>query len=163
MTFDFVFSTDLWEIRYKYLMSYIAITSRCSCETCKTWKKKCNLSLSLKNHISFWVFIMRYIVCVFHIFVDTVKSLLGHGLVLGCSRKKKKTGRVEEILFENAPEIFRCYTLPLEIPDKTRLHLWKIHKIVLRPLETLRPKAKNPGKFSWFFLDHPWKFHVAFN
>ena len=36
--------------------------------------------------------------------------------------QKKKTRRVEDILFWKPPGIFRFFTLPLEIPDKKRLH-----------------------------------------
>ena len=36
--------------------------------------------------------------------------------------EKKQMGVVEDILFENAPGIFRFFTLPLEYPDKAKLH-----------------------------------------
>ena len=41
-------------------------------------------------------------------------------------------------------------TLPLEIPDKTKLNPWKFHKIVLDHLEILRPKTKTPGNPALF-------------
>ena len=55
------------------------------------------------------------------------------------------------------------FTLPLEIPNKAKLHPQKLHKIVLHPSEILRHKTKTPGKFYIIFFDHPWKFHVVFN
>ena len=61
------------------------------------------------------------------------------------------------------PIIFSCFTLPLEIPDKTKLHPWKFCKIVLHHWEIPRPKTKTPGNSTWFFLGHPWKFHFVFN
>ena len=53
-------------------------------------------------------------------------------------------------IFENSGlEFFIFFTLPLEIPNKTKLNLLAIfHKIVLDPLEIPRPKA------------NPWKFHT---
>ena len=83
---------------------------------------------------------------------------------LGYSRKKKKQGGLRTYFFENPPAgIFHFFTLPLEIPHKTKLHPWKIHKIVLDPLEIPRPKIKTPGNSTLFFLGHPWKFHFVFN
>ena len=66
---------------------------------------------------------------------------------------------------ENSPGIFHFFTLPLEIPDKTKLNPWIFHKIVLDPLEIPRPKTKTPRNFTFslFFLGHPWKFHFVFN
>ena len=77
---------------------------------------------------------------------------------------------------------FIFFTLPLEIPDKTKLNPWIFHKIVLDPLEIPRPKTKtpleiphyfflvtlgnltsfliNPWKFHMLFLWYPWKFHI---
>ena len=37
------------------------------------------------------------------------------------------------------------------------------HKIVLAPLEILRPKPKTPGNSTLFFLGHPRKYHFVFN
>ena len=61
------------------------------------------------------------------------------------------------------PGIFRCFTLSLEISDKTRLYPQKLHKIMLHPSEILRPKTKIPGNCTWFFLDDAWKFDFVFN
>ena len=52
--------------------------------------------------------------------------------------------------FENSPGFF-FVTLLLEIPDKTRLHP---EKLVLHPLEILRPKTKTPEN-SMLFLIKP--------
>ena len=41
--------------------------------------------------------------------------------------------------------LFRFFTLPPEIPDKTRFHPKDFHKIVLAPLEISRPKVKTLG------------------
>ena len=59
---------------------------------------------------------------------------------------KKKTNKgVEDILFflkKTRSGIFRFFTCPIEIPDKTRLQPLKLQKIVLHQLQILRPKAK---------------------
>ena len=101
-------------------------------------------------------------------------------ITMGYSRKKTHGGRVERdgrgkggieyILFQKSPGIFRLFTLPLEIRDKKRLHSQKLHKIMLYPLEVLRPKTKTPGnsmlflisqrKIHLLFLQYPWKFHI---
>ena len=67
---------------------------------------------------------------------------------LGYSRKKPNIGHWRH-------GIFHFFTLPLEIPDKTKLHPWKSHKIVLDPLEISRLKSKTPGKFTLFYLGYP--------
>ena len=67
---------------------------------------------------------------------------------LGYSRKKPNIGDWRH-------GIFHFFTLPLEIPDKTKLHPWKSHKIVLDPLEISRLKSKTPGKFTLFYLGYP--------
>ena len=64
---------------------------------------------------------------------------------------------------ENSPGIFHFFTLPLEIPDKTKLNPWMFHKIVLDPLEISRPKTKIHGNSTLFFLGHPSKLHFVFN
>ena len=58
------------------------------------------------------------------------------------------------------PLKYFIFTFPLEIPDKTKLHPWQFHKIVLDPLEIPRLKTKTPRN-STFFLGHRWKFHFA--
>ena len=77
---------------------------------------------------------------------------------IGLFQKKTKRG-VEKIgtFLEKNPGNFSFPTLPLEISDKTKLHLWELHKIVLRR------KTKNFGNSSQFVLDHPWTFPVVFN
>ena len=69
----------------------------------------------------------------------------------------------ENILFWKPPRIFHFFNLPLEIPDKTKLHPWKFYTFLLDPLELPRPKTKTPGKSTLFFLVHPQKFHFIFN
>ena len=75
---------------------------------------------------------------------------------------------------------FSFFTLPLEIPDKTKLNPWIFHKIVLDPLRFQGPKQRpleishyfflvtlgnsasfliNPWKLHLLFLWYPWKFH----
>ena len=70
-------------------------------------------------------------------------------------------GGVEDILFRKLPGIFHFFTLPLEIPDRTKLHPWKSHKIVLDPLKIPRPKTKTPVNSTLFFLGHLWKLHFV--
>ena len=62
---------------------------------------------------------------------------------MGYSRKNPN-GRVWGYTFLKIfLEFFIFFTLPQEIPDKTKLiHL---HKIVLDPLEIPRPKTNTPG------------------
>ena len=55
---------------------------------------------------------------------------------------KKKTNRGVGV---RSCGIFRVFTLPLEIPDKARLHPWKFHQTVLHASEILRPKTKTHG------------------
>ena len=61
--------------------------------------------------------------------------------------------------FENSLEFFIFFTLPLEVLDKTKLHPWKFHKIVLDPLEIPRPNHQDSWKFpiifSWSPLEIP--------
>ena len=85
------------------------------------------------------------------------------GYIMGYSRKKKQGWGVEDTLFWTSPGIFRFLTLPLEIPDKTKLH--PIARLETQqnciahpqhPSENLRPKTKTPGNSTWLFLDHPW-------
>ena len=70
--------------------------------------------------------------------------------------------------------IFHFYTLPLEIPDKTKLEPWIFHKIVLDPLpwkfqDQKQIPLKIPHYFflvtlgnSASFLTNPWKFDMLF-
>ena len=83
----------------------------------------------------------------------------------------EKKGGVEDILFWNLPVEYFIF-LGLEIPGKTKLHLWKFYKIVLDSLKIPRPKTKSPGNFTLFFLVtlgnsslfliNSWKFHMLF-
>ena len=61
--------------------------------------------------------------------------------------------------FWNSPFV----TLPLEILEKTKLHLQVFHKVVWNTLEIPRWNTKTDGNSTWFFLDHCWKFHFFFN
>ena len=84
---------------------------------------------------------------------------------MGYSRKnpnKVGGGGLRIYFFEKNPGIFHFFTLPLEIPDKTKLTPWIFHKIVLDLLEIPRPKTKTLGNSTLFFLGHPWKFHMLF-
>ena len=47
-----------------------------------------------------------------------------------------------DILFGKPPGSFHFFILPLEIPDKTELNPWILHKIVLDPLEIPSPKQR---------------------
>ena len=89
--------------------------------------------------------------------------------VTGLLQKKPKQGGVEDMLFVNCSEFFGFLLyIPLEIPDRTKLHPQKLHKIVLHPSEILRP-LEIPHDFfliapgnSPQFLINPWKFHLLF-
>ena len=77
---------------------------------------------------------------------------------LGYSRKENSRG-LRTYFFEEPLEFFNFFTLPLEIPDKTKLHLWKFHNIALDSLGIPRPNHQNPLKFhiifSWLPLEIP--------
>ena len=77
---------------------------------------------------------------------------------LGYSRKENSRG-LRTYFFEEPLEFFNFFTLPLEIPDKTKLHPWKFHKIALDSLGIPRPNHQNPLKFhiifSWLPLEIP--------
>ena len=89
-------------------------------------------------------------------------------------QKNIKQGGLSTYFLEKSPGIFHFITLPLEIPNKTKLHPWKFHKIMLHPLEITRPKTNTwrklqivfsflvtPGNFTSFLIN-PWKFHMLF-
>ena len=61
--------------------------------------------------------------------------------------------------FEETPEIL---SLSLEIPDKTKLHSWKFHKIVLPRLGSSMTKNQDPRKFHMIFSYHPQKVQFFF-
>ena len=69
---------------------------------------------------------------------------------MGYSRKDPNRG-AEDILLWKLPGTFHFFTLPLEIPDKTKLNPCIFHKIV-RFLTNFKAKKKDP-----------WKFHIIFS
>ena len=91
--------------------------------------------------------------------VKTIVSLLMHICQIDYSRKKTKQGGFRTYFFENVQGVFNFFTLPLEIPDKTKFHPWKLHKIVFNTLEITRP-LKDPHYFflvilgNWSPLSH---------
>ena len=96
----------------------------------------------------------------------------------GLFQKKIKMGggRGLRIYFcENSPGIFHFFTLPLEIPDKTKLNPWIFHKIVLDPFSPwkFQDQKQRPMEIPHYFflvtlgnstsfLINPYKFHVLF-
>ena len=87
--------------------------------------------------------------------------------------KKNPHRRMRHNFWKKTSGIFRSVTLPLEIPDKMKVHLWKFQKIVLQSLEFPRPKAKTHGTpydFFWitpinstsFCIDPSRNFHSTF-
>ena len=84
---------------------------------------------------------------------------LAYAPELGYSRKNPKRGCWGHTFLKKTPGIFRFVTLPLEIPDKMKLHPWKFHQIVSHPLEFPRPKTKTHGNstvfFCWSYLEIP--------
>ena len=99
------------------------------------------------------------------ILVQIIKILLLATVMGYCRKNPNRWGRggVEDILFSTPPGILHFFTLPLEIPNKTKLNPWIFHKIVLDSLAIPTPKTKTPGNSTLFFLGHPWKFHFVFN
>ena len=75
--------------------------------------------------------------------------------MLHVNRKTNKGREVEDILFWDPPGIFHFFTLPLKIQDKTKLHLWKLHKIVLDALQIPR-RNQDSLNVHIIFLVHPW-------
>ena len=73
----------------------------------------------------------------------------------GLFQKKKLRVWLRHIFFGKNPEISRYVTLPLEIPDKTRLqlHSWSFCKVVLAtPLKIPEPKTKATGNSNFFLI-----------
>ena len=71
---------------------------------------------------------------------------------MGYIPEKIQTRGVEDILFWKPPEIFNYFTLPLKIPDKTKLNPWMFHNLVLDSFKIPRPKTKTSGNSTLFFL-----------
>ena len=69
---------------------------------------------------------------------------------------EKKTGGLRIYMFEKTLRIFCFFTLPLEILDKIKLHLWKFHKIML-------PICVTSLGISVAKIQDPWKFHMIFS
>ena len=74
--------------------------------------------------------------------------------------EKKKTRGLRIYIFEKTLRIFCFFTLPLEIPDKIKLHPWKFHKVMLpicvTSLGNSKAKIQDPWKFRIIFsLKHP--------
>lgn len=64
--------------------------------------------------------------------------------IMGYSRKKNR--KAWGNTFFKLPWSFSVFfTLPLKIPEKTKLHPCMFHKIILHPSQILRPKFKTPG------------------
>ena len=62
---------------------------------------------------------------------------------LAVPEKKKQGGLGHNFL--KPPGMFRFFTLLLEVSDKTMFQPYKFYKIMLHPLEILRPQSKTPG------------------
>ena len=65
-------------------------------------------------------------------------------------------------LFENPLKFSFFYFTPGN-SRQNKAQPWIFHKILLDPLEILRPESKTPGSSTLFFVGHPWKFHFVFN
>ena len=65
---------------------------------------------------------------------------------MGYSRKKPNRGGQGHTSLKEHPEFLGL--LPLEIPDKTKVHPWTLQKIVLHLLEMLMPETKTSGNFT---------------
>ena len=55
--------------------------------------------------------------------------------------------------FENPVGIFCLFISLLEIPDKSKVHPWKLCKTVLHPSEIPRPKITTPGNSTCYFFN----------
>ena len=76
---------------------------------------------------------------------------------MGYSRKKNKQGEggggLRTYFFENPVGIFCLFISLLEIPDKSKVHPWKLCKTVLHPSEIPRPKITTPGNSTCYFFN----------
>ena len=63
----------------------------------------------------------------------------------------------------NLPGIFHFFTLPLEIPEKTKLQPWKFHTFLLDPFKIPSPNAKTKKPVNSTLFFYPLKFHFVFN
>ena len=71
----------------------------------------------------------------------------------GLLQRNIKQGRsLRAYFFENPPGVFRFFTLPLGIPDKTRIYS---QKLLESPQKILSSKTKTPGNSTCFFLFTP--------
>ena len=82
-------------------------------------------------------------------------------IVINYSRKKPNRRWLRTYFSKDTTGIFNFF-LPLEIPDKTKLHPWKIHKIVLHGFEIPRPETKTPGTSAFFFSWSPLEIPLRF-
>ena len=76
---------------------------------------------------------------------------LAYNSELCYSGKKTNRGCWRHTFLKKSPGIFRLVSLPLEIPNKMKLHLWKFHQIVPHTLQFQRSKTKTHGNFTLFF------------
>ena len=96
----------------------------------------------------------------------TLKDILKYKLRWAIPVKKNEQGSDwGHTYLKNLPESFEIFLLySLEIPNKTKVHPCKFHKIVLpicvTSLENSEAKIRNPYKFHMLFLWYPWKFRV---
>ena len=95
-------------------------------------------------------------------------------------KTNKEVDGLRTWIFKRSLWNFSFFTLPLEIPDKLKLHLWKFLKIVLDPIEIPRPKPRpleiphyfllatvgnftlfliNSRKFHMIFIWYPWEYY----
>ena len=94
------------------------------------------------------------------------RNILDNGLF-----QKKQTGGVEDAFFEKSPEFLGFLLYPWKFQTKaSTLEILEIRTFII--LEILRPKTKNPGNSTLFFLItlgnsilfliNYWKFHLQF-
>ena len=93
-----------------------------------------------------------------HIMILVLNWYTEYRITNGLFQKEAKYGGQGHTSLKEHPEFLGL--LPLEIPDKTKLHPWTLQKIVLHLLEMLMPETKTSGNFTWFFLvlDYPFLF-----
>ena len=108
---------------------------------------------------------MKHLVAAFYKLLgirSTFKT--SNGMSYFWKKKKQRGGAVEDILFQNPPGIFHFFTLPLEIPGKSKLHPWKLHKTLLHLTWKLQDsKYQDLWKLHIIFFLIPWKFHIIFD
>ena len=81
---------------------------------------------------------------------------------IGYSRKNPNRRCWGHTFWKKTPGIFRFVVLPLEIPDKVKLHPLEIPRSCVTPIGISKTKNLGPWNSTQYLLDLPSKFHFFF-